>query len=149
MKRIENGNRTNILVGMMILLLILLLVSDWTNLLGNLRNITMTRGINSWFKVLSYFPIIWIVQIFSLKVEKLYGVGVAFYFFFFLLNGYVLFNRITDYYLIFNYDRLILNHLIIKIFEQFLLSVILYLTVKITINQKSNNTFNNNPKEIL
>ncbi len=148
MKEEAKDKSRHYLIGVMTAFLILLLISDWTNLLGNLRNIVLTRELNNWLKIISYFPFVWIMQIYSLRLEKLYGVGIVYFSFFFLLNGYVLLNQISIYCSYSNFNRIISTHLLVKTFEQTTIGIILYLMMKINSEQKITNIFNNKPKEI-
>ncbi|NOX18542.1 MAG: hypothetical protein GXO87_09725 [Chlorobi bacterium] len=148
MKELTKDNASNLLIGINILLLVMLLLSDWTDLFGNLRNITIAREIDNWLKVISYFPIIWTIQIFALKLEKYYSVSIIYFSFYFFLNGYVLINQAAIIYPVISINQIVLQNLVLKTVEQFMLGSILYLTITITLIQKTSNAFHNKPKEI-
>jgi len=110
--------------------LTILVLSDWTMFFICIRPVVFYNYDQPWLGIIVYIPLIWMIQLHSLRIERHYIPGLIYYPFLFVSNGYHLFIVVFENASKGKCTCSTLEQIISRAIIEFIIGVIIFLIIK-------------------
>lgn len=126
----KENNRHELLIVLEITLITLLILSDWTILFKDVRPEILFKNDNAWIKILTYIPLIWILQLHALEINKYFRLSLLYYLLLFFALLYRILAECVFTSHIFECDSAEVKKLISRIIFEIIIVTIIFLIYK-------------------